>query len=452
MTSKHMKLFLGLFFCFFIHLNAKTQYPNDKEVFFDSLKTFWSDENKTDKAVTWAIEFNNKWPYSFNSKIEKNLVQLLNSNNNTKAESLFLEKLYFKNDSIINAFIVPIYFWNKIITSTNEKEVDEFLNKFTLLLNDSANYLNRTERYGLMIINELESKNYFNKNSVISLLDRIISNLEKYKYIDRTDAPSNSLISWQRYWFRCLYAYTFYQKFLKNPSLEINIQKAAYFSPDFIDKPFESEINTELSFLYNDLQIPNYTTEYFNFLNNNHKSLQALNHITKIALRDPSDENISILKKSFNDNKIDEPFHIYWKKKVDSIMIPFPEIKVSFNKGKTIDFGKTSQKWTYIDVWATWCLPCVKELPEIELFYLKIKNNPNCNLDLYTFSYNSTELEKFIAKKNYTFPVSEIDEDLIKKLGVSAFPTKYLLSPERKYLEIPHGNWQEYIKNYTLTN
>jgi thiol-disulfide isomerase/thioredoxin len=133
-------------------------------------------------------------------------------------------------------------------------------------------------------------------------------------------------------------------------------------------------------------------------------------------------------------------------------MIPFPEIKVSFNKGKTIDFGKTSQKWTYIDVWATWCLPCVKELPEIELFYLKIKNNPNCNLDLYTFSYNSTELEKFIAKKNYTFPVSEIDEDLIKKLGVSAFPTKYLLSPERKYLEIPHGNWQEYIKNYTLTN
>jgi thiol-disulfide isomerase/thioredoxin len=452
MTSKHMKLFLGLFFCFFIHLNAKTQYPNDKEVFFDSLKTFWSDENKTDKAVTWAIEFNNKWPYSFNSKIEKNLVQLLNSNNNTKAESLFLEKLYFKNDSIINAFIVPIYFWNKIITSTNEKEVDEFLNKFTLLLNDSANYLNRTERYGLMIINELESKNYFNKNSVISLLDRIISNLEKYKYIDRTDAPSNSLISWQRYWFRCLYAYTFYQKFLKNPSLEINIQKAAYFSPDFIDKPFESEINTELSFLYNDLQIPNYTNEYFNFLNNNHKSLQALNHITKIALRDPSDENISILKKSFNDNKIDEPFHIYWKKKVDSIMIPFPEIKVSFNKGKTIDFGKTSQKWTYIDVWATWCLPCVKELPEIELFYLKIKNNPNCNLDLYTFSYNSTELEKFIAKKNYTFPVSEIDEDLIKKLGVSAFPTKYLLSPERKYLEIPHGNWQEYIKNYTLTN
>ena len=450
MKSQRIKIFLGLFLCVLIHLKTKAQYPTDKEVFFDSLKTFWSDKNKSDKAAIWAIEFKNKWPNSFNTRIEKILVPVLNSNNNSIAETAFLEKLYLKNDSAINSFITPIYFWNKIQTTNNEKELDVLINKFTLLLKDSANYLNRTERYGLMLVNEAEGKKNIDKNTINYLYDKLISNIEKFKYLDRTDAPDGTILLWQRHWFRCLYAYTYYQKHLKNPSLEIYIEKAAYFSPDFVDKPFESELKTELTFLFKDSKIPNYNIEYYNFLNNNHQIMKALNHITNVTLMDPSNENIALLKKSFSENKIVVPFNTYWKKKVDSIMVPFPKIKVTFNNNQTIDFGNTSKNWTYIDVWATWCAPCIKELPEIEKFYKNIKRNPNYNLNLYTLSVNSSDLKNFIAKKNYTFPISEINEDVTKKLKVGTLPIKYLLSPEGKFLEIPHGNWQEYIKNYTL--
>lgn len=449
---KQKTIFFGLFLCIFIHFKAKAQYPTDKEIFFDSLKTFWSDKNKSDFAAIWAIEFKNKWPNSFNNRIEKTLVPVLNSNNNAKAEFVFLEKLYLKNDSIVNSFIAPIYFWKKIQTTNNKKELEGLINKFTLLLKDSANYLNRTERYGLMIVSDLERKSNIDKQTINHLLEKIIFNLEKFKYLERTDALGGTMQSWQRNWFRCLYAYTYYQKHLKNPSLEINIEKAAYFSPDFIDKPFESEIKNELTFLYNDSKIPNYNTEYYIFLNNNHQSVKALSHITKVSLRDPSNENIALLKKSYNENKVAEPFNVYWKKKVDSLMVPFPKIKVLFNNDQTIDFGNASKSWTYIDVWATWCPPCVKELPEIEKFYQKTKSNANYNLDLFTLSVNSSDLKKFIAKNNYTFPVSEISEEITKKLGVETFPTKFLLSPQRKFLEIPHGNWQEYIKNYTLND
>ena len=303
-----------------------------------------------------------------------------------------------------------------------------------------------------MIVSDLERKSNIDKQTINHLLEKIIFNLEKFKYLERTDALGGTMQSWQRNWFRCLYAYTYYQKHLKNPSLEINIEKAAYFSPDFIDKPFESEIKNELTFLYNDSKIPNYNTEYYIFLNNNHQSVKALSHITKVSLRDPSNENIALLKKSYNENKVAEPFNVYWKKKVDSLMVPFPKIKVLFNNDQTIDFGNASKSWTYIDVWATWCPPCVKELPEIEKFYQKTKSNANYNLDLFTLSVNSSDLKKFIAKNNYTFPVSEISEEITKKLGVETFPTKFLLSPQRKFLEIPHGNWQEYIKNYTLND
>lgn len=54
-------------------------------------------------------------------------------------------------------------------------------------------------------------------------------------------------------------------------------------------------------------------------------------------------------------------------------------------------------------------------------------------------------------KNNYTFPVSEINNQITQLFKVSSYPTKILISLDNKYLKIPFGvNWKEYMKNYTL--
>lgn len=449
MKLSRINIFIGLFICVLIATKANAQYPSEKDVFFDSLKTFWSDINKSDKAAVWAVEFKNKWPNSFNTRIENKLIPVLRSQKNNEAESAFLEILYNKNDSVINTFISPIYFWNKIQRTNNEKELDDLIRKFTLLLKDSANYLSRTERYGLAIVDQLNSKNY-NQFQTNQLLDKLIKNIEQFKYIDITDAPEGSIFSWQRHWFRCLYSYTFYRKYLNDPNSEIAIEKAAYFSIDYIDKSFDYETQKELCFLFNDSVVPNFKIEYFNFLNKNKKELKAINYLTNITLDDPCDENFSLLKKTYIESKRKDSFEFYWKNKVDSIMVPFPKTKIVFNSGQEIEFGNRSKSWTFIDIWATWCPPCIKELPEIDKFYQQTKNNPSYKIEVFSMSYKSTNLKNFIAKKGYTFPVCEIPEEIIKKLGVTLFPTKILLSPEGKFLKLPHGNWKEYVKNYML--
>lgn len=430
-------------------IQAKAQYPNDKEVFFDSLKTYWSDKNKSDKAVDWAIAYKNKWPNSFNNRIEKALLPVLKSSRNVQAESMFLEQLFLKKDSTINAYVGPIYYWNKILHANNEKDLDNLVDQFNRLLKDSANYLNRTERYGLAIVKLLEAKNY-NQTKTNRLLAKLISNLEKFKYMDRTDAPEGSMLSWQRHWFRCLYSYTYFQTYLKNPNSEPDIEKAAYFSPDFLDKPFEHEIQKELNFLFNDSTVPNFKIEYFTFLQKNNKKIKALDYLTHVTLGDPSNENHLLLKQFYPEIKKTDPFEVYWKKKIDSVMVPFPKVSLAFTSGQTVHFGTPSKKWIYIDVWGTWCPPCLKELPEIEKFYQQCKNNPLCQLEVFTLSFNSTNLQNFLMNKNFTFPVSEITEDITKKLKITSYPAKFLLSPEGNYLQLPHGNWKEYIKNYTL--
>jgi thiol-disulfide isomerase/thioredoxin len=434
----------------FLKLNVKAQYPSDRSTFFDSLKTFWSNEKLSDKAAKWAIEYYKKWASSFPSKIDQVLAPILNSKTHETAESKFIDKLFSEHDSLINEIITPIYLWNKVHISTDRKESSVYLKKFMSYIRDTANYFNRTERFGLMILRDLKLQKFDDSSSTNNLKNKIKSNLEKFTNLDRTDVASGSMTAWQRHWFRALYAYMYYQQYLNDINDDSNLMHAVHFSPDFIDKPFNSEITFELSLLFSEENIPNYNSEYFNLLNQKHSFQKALNHITDVTLGEPSNENMALLKASYTSNKLNDSFADYWKKKVESMMKLMPELVITFNNDKTVDFSKPTEKWNYIDVWATWCPPCVKELPDIELYYQSTIKNPNSKLELFTMSVNSKDLKNYISKHNYTFPVSEINESVTKKLGIEAFPTKYLVSPNRKYLELPHGNWQEFIKNYCL--
>ncbi|CAM1352780.1 TlpA family protein disulfide reductase [Tenacibaculum halocynthiae] len=101
--------------------------------------------------------------------------------------------------------------------------------------------------------------------------------------------------------------------------------------------------------------------------------------------------------------------------------------------------------------WGTWCKPCIKELPKFNILAKKYNETSGSKIKFYTLSYNSENLENFMTKNNYTFPVLEINDQITKLFKVNGYPTKILISPDNKYLKIPYGvNWTEYIKNYAL--
>ncbi len=51
-----------------------------------------------------------------------------------------------------------------------------------------------------------------------------------------------------------------------------------------------------------------------------------------------------------------------------------PELKITTIDGKPFDLAAQRGKWVVVNYWATWCVPCIKEMPDISNFVKTHKN------------------------------------------------------------------------------
>ena len=89
-------------------------------------------------------------------------------------------------------------------------------------------------------------------------------------------------------------------------------------------------------------------------------------------------------------------------------------------------------KYVFVNYWATWCAPCIKEIPELN----KLNKEHADDLIILGVDFDQVEgeeLKKDIAKMNITFPVFAREPS--KLLGVKipqVLPTTYVFDREGK--------------------
>lgn len=104
-----------------------------------------------------------------------------------------------------------------------------------------------------------------------------------------------------------------------------------------------------------------------------------------------------------------------------------------------------SDKIQVINFWATWCAPCVKELPYFE--NLEQKNDPSVKVTLINLDYadKAGKVNAFISKKKITSDVLLLDEidynswiDKVDPSWNGAIPATLVINTstgERKFME-----------------
>lgn len=102
-------------------------------------------------------------------------------------------------------------------------------------------------------------------------------------------------------------------------------------------------------------------------------------------------------------------------------------------RGKTISLSEYHGKYVILNFWASWCSPCIEELPALK----RIRESyPEDKLEIISITYDKDTMAflKSVQKYNMNWIHIFGDEDLIKKYGDQAVPMVYLLDDTGKII------------------
>ncbi|KRE90972.1 hypothetical protein ASG87_02245 [Frateuria sp. Soil773] len=110
-----------------------------------------------------------------------------------------------------------------------------------------------------------------------------------------------------------------------------------------------------------------------------------------------------------------------------------PALKVTTLDGKPYDLAAQRGRWVIVNFWATWCIPCIKEMPDISRFVSAHKDKVGA-IGLAYDDSDPADIEAFVAKHPVSYPVAQVTldnppKDFDEPRGL---PTTYLIGPDGK--------------------
>ena len=104
---------------------------------------------------------------------------------------------------------------------------------------------------------------------------------------------------------------------------------------------------------------------------------------------------------------------------------------VADTSGKRHNLADYQGRWVVVNFWATWCVPCIQEIPEIAEF---ARTYPRVAvIGVAMDADNPAKVKQFAQKTGHTYPLVLADDKVEKQLGEpKALPTTRIYDPAGK--------------------
>lgn len=113
---------------------------------------------------------------------------------------------------------------------------------------------------------------------------------------------------------------------------------------------------------------------------------------------------------------------------------PAPSLQAFVDmKGQPVSPDALKDKIILIDFWATWCVPCMQEMPYLQQLYEAYKDNPKVVFMVVNSGARNTlaDARGWFGHKKYTFPVYyNTDPDVGEKFRFNIIPATYIIDPK----------------------
>jgi len=116
-----------------------------------------------------------------------------------------------------------------------------------------------------------------------------------------------------------------------------------------------------------------------------------------------------------------------------------PELKVTTLTGQVLESSAWKGKVVLVQFWATWCAPCVAELPHLEAVARQFGQRPDFVMLGISLDHDEKTLRDFVAKRGITWPQVFGETggayDAATRFDVRAIPAIFLLDAQSKIIE-----------------
>ncbi|MEO6136386.1 MAG: TlpA disulfide reductase family protein [Ginsengibacter sp.] len=121
----------------------------------------------------------------------------------------------------------------------------------------------------------------------------------------------------------------------------------------------------------------------------------------------------------------------YEVKKADNTTILSPR-KIVFkdSEGQFLDLSEQKGKVIFVNFWATWCPPCIAEMPSIYKLYKEFENNETVLFVMVDADNNLKKSNAFQKKHGYTFPLYNLAGSIPEDYYSGTLPTTLIIDKE----------------------